>query len=245
MHKNYIEFLAYYYKRLMDLEHCLKNKILYKFYNVHQGNCFKVLSAYFINIEKRKKDYRNKFSKLKSSDILGYEKLEKALEYLFFSDLIQLLNEPIFIKDKAAKNFYLSKIQPETFKSHIKPIKKFRNAVAHYNYREYRKFRRKFVDSLIYFERLIGCSKFNIIDYDSLPKEYAKKPGTKKILSILYNQNKEIFKNDKVLIEIFDQIAILYGYTYDSLPQRWTIIRQKFQLEKEVKEKVIASSQAG
>ena len=45
----------------------------------------------------------------------------------------------------------------------------------------------------------------------------------------------KIFNDDKVLISIFDEIALLNGYSYEGLPQRWTIIRQKFKLEKDFK----------
>jgi len=236
MHKNYIETLAYHYKRLMDLEHCFKNKILNAFYTVHGENCFKVLSPYFLRVEnKRKNDYRNKFLNLSNAKITGYEKLEKALEYTFFSDLIQLLDEPVFFKDKAGKTFYTCKINPKTFRAHKKPLKNFRNAIAHYNFKDFRKNRKIYIDAFIYFENIIGCRGFDLINYDSLPKNYNKKPDIKEILNLIYSQNTNIFKDDRVLIEIFDQIAFLYGYTYDSLPRRWTIIRQKYQIEKDFK----------
>ena len=236
MHKNYIEIFAFYYKKLMDLEHSLKARLFVAFHKEHGEKCFKVLFAYLKKIEnKRKNDYRNKFSTLYNTKMPEHEKLEKTLEDLFFSDLIQLLDEPVFIKNKVRKTFYANKIDPVFFRKNKKPLKGFRNAIAHYNYKDFKKHRKKYVNSLLYFEHIIGCSGGEFIDFNSLPKNDGKKPKVKEILQIIFNQNQAIFKNDKILIEIFDQIAILYGYTYESLPQRWTIIRQKYEIEKSLK----------
>ena len=35
---------------------------------------------------------------------------------------------------------------------------------------------------------------------------------------------------------LFDDIALINGYIFKSLPQRWTIIRRKFEMERQIKE---------
>ena len=56
------------------------------------------------------------------------------------------------------------------------------------------------------------------------------------ILSIIYEINKNYFKDDKMLIILFDDIALINGYIFKSLPQRWTIIRRKFDMAKQIKD---------
>lgn len=53
------------------------------------------------------------------------------------------------------------------------------------------------------------------------------------ILKLIYKIDSKIFNDDKILISIFDEVAMLNGYSYESLPQRKTIIRQKYKLEEE------------
>ena len=64
----------------------------------------------------------------------------------------------------------------------------------------------------------------------------AKKLSVWDILTFIYNTDKTYFNDDKFLILLFDDIALINGYTFASLPQRWSIIRQKFELLKKVKE---------
>ncbi len=61
------------------------------------------------------------------------------------------------------------------------------------------------------------------------------KLSTAEILKIIYGIDAGFFDDDKILISIFDEIAMLNGYSFESLPQRWTIIRQKYKLQSENK----------
>ena len=89
----------------------------------------------------------------------------------------------------------------------------------------------------MYFETILNCN--NIINISDLP-DYKGLPPTKFILELIYKINPEIFKNDKIFLNCFDDIAFIYGYTFTKLPQRWTTIKQKFDIEKSYKKKLIS-----
>ena len=90
---------------------------------------------------------------------------------------------------------------------------------------------------LNHFEKILKC---NIILSCNLIDKINKSPklSCKDILSFIYTENKEIFKDDKLLILLFDDIALINGYTFQGLPQRKSIIREHFKILENVKKEI-------
>ena len=62
-----------------------------------------------------------------------------------------------------------------------------------------------------------------------------RKLSVKEILELIYNIDLNYFKDDKLLILLFDDIALINGYSFKELPQRKSIIREHFKILSKVK----------
>ena len=155
---------------------------------------------------------------------------------MYIGEVIDFLGHPVFLKSVVRKNFFSRQISTKTtdFQSKAKLLNAFRNCVAHIDERKLKKDIKRFLSAVSYFELILGLN--NIVTINSLNKINPNhKLSTSDILKIIYSENPDLFNDDKALIPVFDEIATLNGYSYDALPQRWTIIRQKFKLEKDLK----------
>ena len=95
--------------------------------------------------------------------------------------------------------------------------------------------RTRMIKGLVFFEKILQCG--TVFTFDILDKiSNSRKLSVTDILSIIYEINKNYFKDDKMLIILFDDIALINGYIFKSLPQRWTIIRRKFDMAKQIKD---------
>lgn len=108
-------------------------------------------------------------------------------------------------------------------------LKDFRNCIAHCNIKKYSLERNKFIKGLTYFERILNCNV--ILSCEILDKiSNSSKLSVNQILAYIYSTDPQYFKDDKLLILLFDDIALINGYSFKSLPQRKTIIREHFKL---------------
>lgn len=57
----------------------------------------------------------------------------------------------------------------------------------------------------------------------------------KEILYFIYQTDKSFFNDDKLLILLFDDIALINGYSFKELPQRKSIIREYFRIKEKEK----------
>ena len=156
------------------------------------------------------------------------------------SELLNLFANGIYLKNKKIKNnFFEDYIATNStdFQQKCKILKDFRNCIAHGNVKKYTLERKKFIRGLVYFEKILKC---NIILSCNLIDKINKSPklSCKDILSFIYTENKEIFKDDKLLILLFDDIALINGYTFQGLPQRKSIIREHFKILENVKKEI-------
>jgi len=226
-----------FYKRLMVVEICLKSLIIAKYNNVFGDKAFPILYRYIQSLDKNRGINDKTFKKIFSSNKTNFEKLILSINKMYLGELLNLFANPVFLKNKAiSKNFFQEQVVTNSteFQQKAKAYRDFRNCVAHCNIRKYKLERNRLINGLVFFEKILQCNV--IISCDIIDKiSKTRKLSVKEILMIIYNAEKDYFKNDKLLIILFDDIALINGYTFKSLPQRWSIIRQKFELEKAIK----------
>lgn len=228
---------AIFYKRLMVVENCLKNLIISKYTYVYGDNAYNILYRYFHTLDIQRKFKEQKFKNINISNKSNNEKLILSVNKMYLGEILNIFSNPVFLKNrKVSKIFFpiLTLTNNTEFQQKQKALKDFRNCIAHGNEKKYYLERSRMIKGLVFFEKILQCG--NAYSFDILDKvSNFRKLSVKEILSIMYDVNKSWFKDDKMLIIIFDDIALINGYTFKSLPQRWTIIRQKFEIEKQVK----------
>lgn len=86
--------------------------------------------------------------------------------------------------------------------------------------------------------------------YDSIPNDLGYKPPMPKIVEKVYELAPELFyKNvphsafpynkDRMLVDMYEDIAVLNGYEYGELKSQWDVIREKYRFNsKKTKEGV-------
>lgn len=237
MDENLLNIFSSYYKRIMRIESKLKSTLIDKYTALYKNNVYKITyNTFFSKTEKNRHQKDQIYTKLLKSKEAEQEKFALAISKMYLGEVIDFLGHPVFLKSVVRKNFFSQQISTKTtdFQSKAKLLNAFRNCVAHIDERKLKKDIKRFLSAVSYFELILGLN--NIVTINSLNKINPNhKLSTSDILKIIYNENPDLFNDDKALIPVFDEIATLNGYSYDALPQRWTIIRQKFKLEKDLK----------
>lgn len=157
---------------------------------------------------------------------------------MYLSEILNMFTNGVYLKNKKVKNnFFVNFVETNTtdFQKQQKALNEFRNSIAHCDVKKYTKERKRFIKGLVYFESILNCNPVISISFMK-QITLAKKLSVWDILTFIYNTDKTYFNDDKFIILLFDDIALINGYTFASLPQRWSIIRQKFELLKKVKE---------
>lgn len=157
---------------------------------------------------------------------------------MYLGEILNLFANPVYLKNKKVANIFFP-VPTETnntdFQQKQKALKDFRNCIAHGNDKKYYIERTRMIKGLVFFEKILQCG--TVFTFDVLDKiSNYRKLSVIEILSIIYDIDKSYFKDDKMLIILFDDIALINGYIFKSLPQRWTIIRRKFEMERQIKE---------
>lgn len=226
-----------FYKRLIRIERDFKKLLYEKYINAHGENAYNIVYRYLREIEKRRNENDKSFSKIFSAQKTNNEKLEMSFEKMYLSEILNLFANKIFLKNKKIVNNFFHvpiKTNETTFQKKQKHLKEFRNCIAHYNRKKYILDKNKFIDALIYFENLLEYNlKFN---YDVLLKlNKSRKLSLKDILKFIYETDKNYFNDDKLLILLFDEIALINGYSFKELPQRKSIIREHFRIKEAIR----------
>lgn len=233
---NLAEF-SIFYKRLMIVENCLKQLIINKYTLYYGENAYNILYRY-MKILDSKRPAGQIFEKIHGQTKSNYEKLQLSINKMYLSEILNLFSNHVFLKNKKVKNnLFSEKIETNSsdFQQKQKVLKEFRNCIAHCDIKKYSIERKKFIKCLIYFEKILNC---NVLITYSMIEEVSTslKLSVWEILAYIYHMDKTYFDDDKYLILLFDDIALINGYTFESLPQRWSIIRQKFNIQRLAKE---------
>lgn len=221
-----------FYKRIMRVESYLKNLIIQKYTFYYGENAYNIVHRYIKAIQPKRNDKDKTFDKIHNSNLTNEEKITQAINKLYLSELLNFFSNPVFLKNRRIKNnFFNEEIQTNntTFQQKSKNLKDFRNCIAHCNIKKYSLERNKFIKGLAYFERILNCNV--ILSCEILDKiSNSSKLSVNQILAYIYSTDPQYFKDDKLLILLFDDIALINGYSFKSLPQRKTIIREHFKL---------------
>jgi len=234
---NVIEF-GKIYKRLMDVEMKLKERFIVSMIVAFDEKAFFRLIPYLEALSKTEKYsykktikektyYLNYIKDLLNSKQKDFKKIKILTEILYLRDFLNILttykliyNNPMF-----EKNFYCLKPSFNDVKKYSIRLANLRNSVMHFNFEDYEERRIEYVETLRFWEQQLSC--FNSFIHE-LPKV---KPIIKNILGLIYCRYPEIFNGyDRVLCEVYDDIAILNNTPAKDLPQYWSILRQKYQM---------------
>lgn len=227
-----------FYKRLMVVENILKTLIVTQYSTVFADRAYSILYRYFHTLDMQRKGKEQVFKNIYNSEKSQEDKLVASVNKMYLGEILNIFSNPVFLKNKKIVKIFFP-VYTETnnteFQKKQKILKDFRNCIAHGNDKKYYIERQKFIKGLVFFEKILKCNP--ILSCDVINKiTIHKKLSVNEILAIIYDIDKSYFKDDKLLILLFDEIALMNGYIFKSLPQRWSIIRQKFDMEKKIKE---------
>lgn len=217
----------------MVVECCLKELIINKYTFYYGDNAYNVLYRYFKIIDSKRTPC-GIFSRIYNTDKTNYEKLSNTVNKMYLSEILNLFANAVFLRNKKIKNnFFTEKVETNTteFQQKQKALNDFRNCLAHGDEKKYVIERKRLIRGLVYFEKILNCNPVLTLSFME-QINFTQKLSVWEILAFIYNTDKNYFNDDKFLLLLFDDIALINGYTFASLPQRWSIIRQKYELEK-------------
>lgn len=185
----------------------------------------------------RKTANDTRFADIYSSAKNDRQKLEQSVNKLYISEVLSLFNNKAYLKDRVRKTFFIHpvKTNKEEFKTLSRLLKEFRNTVCHFDIKDFNLNKNLYIKSLLYFEKLLDCRyKYTHGAITSIQH----KLSIKAILELIYMKNPEYFDDDRILVNVFDDIALLTGFrTNTTLPPYKSIIRAKFYVQAEMKNK--------
>ena len=231
MNERTLNEFAAYYKRVIRVERYLKDLIFEKYAEAYGNNAYlHIYNRYLSTLKMRQQAGDKTFLKIFKEKKDNLKKLELSIDKMYISEVIAFLSHSVFLKDKVRKNFFNNGVQTNKndFRRLAKCYKDFRNCICHYDVKQFKIEKSKFVSALIYFEKIVNCKyRFTSGSLETLEH----KPSITSILQYIYRTNPEYFKDDRVLVNVFDDIARLIDFRTDNLPQYKSIIRQKFKIE--------------
>lgn len=232
MNERTLNEFAAYYKRIIRVERYLKDLIYEKYIEIHGDKAYLyIYNRYLTNLKNRQntkdKTFLNIFKDNKKDNA---KKLEISIDKMYISEVLAMLSHSVFLKDKVRKNFFNKETHTNKndFRRIAKCLKDFRNCICHYDIKQFSIEKSNFVKALIYFEKIVNCKyRFTLGSLETLEH----KLSISSILKYIYDTHPEYFKDDRILVNVFDDIARLLDFRTDNLPQYKSIIRQKFKIE--------------
>lgn len=226
--------LSKIYKRVLNVEVNLKERLKFALTATYPNKEFSRLTKFLTsnNIRnKYKKDGRNQITDLLNSTALEMEKMSKFIDIAYLYDVLRILKEykPICKDKNFRKNFYTNFPGQNFVNAQADCLNKLRNLIMHFNLEEYKNTKRQCLEALGYWERLLYCP--NAFMYE-LPHV---KPSTPKILKLLSLNFPELFNfDDRIICDMFDDLAFINGKPVNKLPKLWTVGREIYELKKEL-----------
>lgn len=246
------------YSRLMRLELLMKEKAFSAIFNYYSESSLEIFARFFNNKRRLDKYQTGRYNALRElladNDLTKKDKFKKIICILYFSDLLELILVcEQFAKPEITKVFYVN--PPKKFGKLIESrllLRKLRNTIAHYNFDKYAQNKENYWDALLLFENHIG---HNIRGIERLPVLGFKPPIVRILQSIadfrpdlfdlnLNEENQMIhhYNKQRLLLDLFDEIAIYNGYDSTELHSPWSIFREVFRFKKENTNSVIQAS---
>lgn len=222
------------YKRVMDIELKLKERFKFAVNATFPNKMFYRLIPFLKNFKGRYtvgfgKNSRDLLIDLIKSKKMEEEKLNQFVNIAYLSDLLKILTDYSAIyKDMSFnKNFYCQKVLFNDLKKYASLLKKLRNAIMHFDIKTYKQNKSAFIKALSYWELQLNCSRCYI---HNLP---ATTPKITPILNLLALHNPDFFSlSDRIICDVFDEVAFLNGREIKDLPEYWSIVRTYYELKR-------------
>lgn len=223
------------YKRVMDIELRLKEKLKFVLQATFPNRMFYRLIPFLeANFKARYvegcgKKSRDLLMDLIKSKKIEEEKLNEFVNMAYLSDLLKILTDnPAIYRDMTFnRNFYCKRVIFNELKKYASLLKKLRNAIMHFDINTYKQNKINFIKALGYWELQLNCSNCFIHDLPPV------KPKITPILKLLALHNTEFFSlSDRIVCDVFDEIAFLNGKEIKDLPEYWSIVRGYYDLKR-------------
>lgn len=233
------------YKRLLRLELLIKTKIIGTSLAVYKDDVMLKFSKFFNN----EKIYGKYWNEAKSKNsFLAFRDERSMPNSLKFSSIIKILTlrhllhfiftEESFRNPEIANSFYeKEQVNFKELKNAKQSLIYLRNYIAHFNFKEYKDNKKEYLQALLLYEISIGCS---LGKCDSIPNNLGNKPSMPKIIETIYELAPELFQKDvphsafpynkdRMIVDMYEDIAVLNGYDYGELKSQWDVIREKYK----------------
>lgn len=232
MNERTLNEFAAYYKRVIRVERYLKDLIYEKYTEMYGSKAYEhIYNRYLSNLKMRQKAKDRTFLNIfNDNNKDNLKKLEISIDKMYISEVLAMLSHKVFLKDKVKKTFFNQNIKTNQnyFRKIAKNLKDFRNCICHFDIKQFNIDNSTFINALLYFEKIVNCKyRFSKGSLEKLEH----KLSIKSILEYIYNTHPEYFNDDRILVNVFDDIARLLDFRTDNLPQYKSIIRQKFKIE--------------
>lgn len=226
--------LSKIYKRVLNVEVNLKERLKFAltatYPNKEFNRLIKLLTSNNIR-NKYKKDGRNQITDLLNSKDIQMEKMSKFIDIAYLYDVLRILKEykPV-CKDKNFRKHFYNNFPGQNFiNAKADCLNRLRNLVMHFNLEEYKNTKKECLEALGYWERLLYCP--NAFMYELPPV----KPTTTNILQLLSLNFPELFAfNDRIICDMFDDLAFINGKSVNNLQKLWTVGREIFEQKKKI-----------
>lgn len=241
------------YKRLLRLELLMKYKLINCVLAVYKNDTMNIFSKFFNNkyiyeAYSTKKTKENNFLKIRDNKSIDTMlKFEKIINMLTLRHVLHFIfTEEAFRINEIQNKFYAIKIEKfKELRNSREALIELRNLVAHFNFKNYQNNKEKYLNSLIMYEIVMGCS---LGKYRTPCNNLGFKPNMTTIMNKIYELCPELFmkdtdnskfpyNKDRMIVDIYEDIAVLNGWEYSELKSQWDIIRKKYEINKKRAEK--------
>lgn len=237
------------YKRMLRLELLIKHKIINLSTKIYKDEVMNVYSKFFNNahiIKKYCSDTKNEnyFIDIRDSkSIADVVKFERLINMLMLRHTLHFVfTEEAFRINEIQNEFYAVKINGfKELRNNREALITLRNHIAHFNFKAYSKNKNEYLHALLLFEYSLGCS---LGKYGRIPSNLGNKPNMKKIIETIFNLCPDLFmKNiphkqfpynkDRIIVDLYEDIAVLNGWEYNELKSQWDVIRAKYEFNRQ------------
>ena len=236
----------------MRLEMQIKRMLISSVLAYYKDDVINVFEKFFYNKDRLNR-YNNKngnsfLAILKNPQITkGSQKFIRLVNIMFLSDILfMILCCEQFRKEEIVNNFYFK--LPDKFGKLTKSrllLMDLRNAIAHYNFKDYEQNKHDYLDALLLFEICMGRNIKGIVEF---PK-FKYKPSVRMILLAIKelrpdlldidpnndNEMEYFYNKHRILMDLCDDIALYNGYEPKELPSPWTILREMYAIKRNLK----------
>lgn len=231
------------YKRVMDIELCLKFCFSNALNIIAPGKRFFRITPALIGAqkiidinkyknqkhEKGKKIIRNRVKDIINSSKTDDEKFDEFVSIAYLSDILSLISEYklIYQNPMFYNNFYTHKVPHNDIKKFSSLIRKLRNIIMHFDIDKYKSNKLNYIETLAFWETQLHCQNCFIHNLPPIS------PTINNILSIIKLHYPALLKeSDREIVDVFDDIAFINGLPVEKLPLYWSICRQIYSIKR-------------